>query len=144
MKLDDDFPEITDALLGVLYPHYQAPLPAMAVVQFHLDRGQADLVAGYTIPRETALETDPIDGEPCRFRTCYPMTLWPIELKAAGLSGPAVCRAGDEVHFLAQRPCCGCSCSASRNEMALLEVVDGLAAVLPARAIAARLRACTN
>jgi type VI secretion system protein ImpG len=87
LKLDDDFPELTDALLGVLYPHYQAPVPSMAVVQFTLDHGQADLVAGYTIPRETALETDPIDGEPCRFHTCYPTSLWPIELTAASLTG---------------------------------------------------------
>jgi type VI secretion system protein ImpG len=86
-KLDDDFPEISDALLGVVYPHYQAPLPAMAVVQFLLDRGQADLAVGYTMPRGTGLETDPIDGEPCRFRTCYPTTLWPIELKVASLTG---------------------------------------------------------
>ncbi len=33
-KIDDEFPEITDALLGVLYPHYQRPLPSMTVVQF--------------------------------------------------------------------------------------------------------------
>ena len=39
-KLEDDLPEITDALLGVLYPHYQAPMPSMAIVQFVLDRGQ--------------------------------------------------------------------------------------------------------
>src|SRR5439155_1732505 len=26
-KLDDDFPELTDALLNVLFPHYLAPLP---------------------------------------------------------------------------------------------------------------------
>src|SRR5262249_7552633 len=32
-KLEDEFPEITESLLGVLYPHYQAPLPAMAIVQ---------------------------------------------------------------------------------------------------------------
>jgi len=25
-KLDDDFPEIVDSLLGVLYPHYQNPI----------------------------------------------------------------------------------------------------------------------
>ncbi len=86
-KLEDDFPEITDALLGVLYPHYQAPIPSMAVVQFVLDRGQGDLTVGYTIPREAAIETDPIDGEPCRFRTCYPTTLWPIEIDAADLAG---------------------------------------------------------
>jgi type VI secretion system protein ImpG len=86
-KLEDDFPEISDALLSVLYPHYLSPVPSMAVVQFTLDRGQGDLVAGYTVPRHSALETDPIDGEPCRFRTAYPVTLWPIELTDASLTG---------------------------------------------------------
>src|ERR1700738_4960703 len=33
-RLDDEFPELTDALLGVLYPHYLAPTPSCAVVQF--------------------------------------------------------------------------------------------------------------
>jgi len=84
-KLDDDFPEISDALLGVLYPHYQAPIPAMAVARFVLDRGQGDLTTGYTIPRHAMLETDPVDGEPCRFRTCYPTTVWPVEVTAADL-----------------------------------------------------------
>jgi type VI secretion system protein ImpG len=86
-KLDDDFPEITDAMMGVLYPHYQTPIPAMAVVQFALDRTQGDLRAGYTVPRHAMLETEPIDGEPCRFRTCYPTTVWPVELTAASLTG---------------------------------------------------------
>src|SRR5262249_11848255 len=74
-KLEDDFPEITDALLGVLYPHYQAPIPSMAIVQFDLDSGQNELTAGYPIPRQALLETEPVQGEPCRFRTCYPVTL---------------------------------------------------------------------
>ncbi len=87
-KLEDDFPEITEAILGVLYPHYQAPIPAMAILQFELDEGQNELVTGHTIARHTQLETEPIQGEPCRFRTCYPTTLWPIELQLATLSGP--------------------------------------------------------
>ena len=33
-KLDDEFPELTGSLLDVLYPHYQAPIPSMAVVKF--------------------------------------------------------------------------------------------------------------
>ena len=33
-RLDDEFPELTDALLGVLYPHYLAPVPSMAIVVF--------------------------------------------------------------------------------------------------------------
>jgi type VI secretion system protein ImpG len=86
-KLDDDFPELTDALLGTLYPHYLAPIPSMTTFQFRLDKGQADLAAGYTIPRGARLETEPVSGEACRFRTAYPVTIWPIEVSAASLGG---------------------------------------------------------
>jgi type VI secretion system protein ImpG len=84
-KLDDEFPEITEALLGVLYPHYQAPVPSMAIVQLELDPGQNQLTAGFTLPRDATIETELIDGEPCRFRTCYPVTLWPIDVQAVSL-----------------------------------------------------------
>ncbi len=86
-KLDDDFPELSDAMLGVLYPHYLAPIPSMAIVQFVLDRSQGELREGYAIPCETVLETDPVEGHACRFRTCYPVTLWPLELTGAKLIG---------------------------------------------------------
>ena len=33
LRLDDDFAEISDALLGILYPHYLAPIPSMAIVR---------------------------------------------------------------------------------------------------------------
>jgi len=89
-KLDDDFPEISDALLSVLYPHYQRPIPSMCVVQFALDRTQGELTTGYRIPRGTAVSTepDPQEGEPCRFRTCYPATLWPFQTTDAKLARP--------------------------------------------------------
>ena len=104
-KLDDDFPEITDALLGVLYPHYQAPIPSMAIAQFALDGGQGDLVGGYTIPAGAAVEAESPDGEPCRFRTSYPVTLWPFELTSAELRGrpfsaPVVGCLGDSLAVL--------------------------------------------
>jgi len=86
-KLEDDLPELTDALLGVLYPHYQRPIPSMAICRLALDRGQGDLTTGYSIPRDATIETEPVDGEPCRFRTCYPVKLWPIALTSAGLAG---------------------------------------------------------
>jgi type VI secretion system protein ImpG len=84
-KLDDDFPELADAMLGVLYPHYQTPIPSMAIVQFVLDPAQGELATGYTIPRDSELETEAVEGEPCRFRTCYPATLWPIEIVGASV-----------------------------------------------------------
>jgi type VI secretion system protein ImpG len=86
-KLDDELPEITESLLGVLYPNYQAPVPSLAVAQLELDPGQNEPI-GYTVGRHTMLETEPIDGEPCRFRTCYPVTLWPLEVERASLSRP--------------------------------------------------------
>ncbi|MBN2490940.1 MAG: type VI secretion system baseplate subunit TssF [Planctomycetes bacterium] len=84
-KLDDDFPELTSALLGVLYPHYLSPIPSMAIVAFDLDRSQAGLTEGYRIPAGKILETAPIGGEPCLFRTSYPVVLWPIEVTSASL-----------------------------------------------------------
>ena len=84
-KLEDDLPELTESLLSVLYPHYQAPIPSMSIVQFELDPAQSQISTGHAVPRDTEMETDAIQGEPCRFRTCYPVTLWPIDLKLASL-----------------------------------------------------------
>ncbi len=86
-KLDDDFPEIAEAMLNVLYPHYLRPVPSMAVVQCTIDPKQGGLTTGYLIPRGAAVESEPIDGEPCRFRTAYPLTLWPIKIADAQLVG---------------------------------------------------------
>ena len=95
-KLDDEFPELTDALLGTLYPHYLAPIPSMAIAQFSC---QPDLSGPATVPAGTELQSEPVDGESCRFRTGYPVTLWPVMLEAASLTGrplaaPANPRAG--------------------------------------------------
>src|SRR3954454_18643156 len=48
-KLDDEFPELTEALLNTLYPHYLAPIPSMAIVQFELDASRARLPGGFLI-----------------------------------------------------------------------------------------------
>src|SRR5207302_9913980 len=63
-KLDDDFPEITESFLGILYPHYLAPTPSAAIVEFALDGGQAQKVDGHVVKRHEIVETEPIDGLP--------------------------------------------------------------------------------
>lgn len=85
-KIDDDFPELSNAILDVLQPQFLAPIPSMMVTQFELDEGDADSTAGYSIARGTGIETEPVDGEPCRFRTGYPTTLWPVEVETASCS----------------------------------------------------------
>jgi len=85
LKIDDEFPEITESLLNVLYPHYLAPIPSMSIAQFALDPDQGKLTTGYFIEPGTLLYSKPIQGTPCRFRTGYPVTVWPIEITAASL-----------------------------------------------------------
>jgi type VI secretion system protein ImpG len=104
-KLDDEFPEVTQALLGVLYPHYLAPIPSFAIVQLDLAEGQNELTAGVTVPRGQSLETDPIQGEPCRFRTAYPVTVFPLDVRqvtlaSAPFTAPATPRASSALAVL--------------------------------------------
>ena len=88
LKIDDDFPEITEALLNVIYPHYIRPLPSMSVVEFRLDPEQGQLASGFPIPRDTPLYSRPVGGAPCRFRTCYDTTLWPVTVEEAAWVAP--------------------------------------------------------
>ena len=83
-RLDDEFPELTDALLAALYPHYLSPFPSCMMVQLTPKSG---LQSAQTVPRGTLVETDPIDGTVCRFRTTAPLTLWPIRIDTVQLSG---------------------------------------------------------
>ena len=69
LKIDDEFPEITESLLGILYPTFLAPVPSMSVIQFVLNSEQVSLQTGQVIPKGSTLASAPVDGIPCRFRT---------------------------------------------------------------------------
>lgn len=82
-RLDDEFPEITSALLSSLFPHLAHPIPPLSIAQFHPDPARRPGDTGYTLPRHTALFTQTIQGLDCRFQTCYPVTLWPLQVTDA-------------------------------------------------------------
>jgi len=82
-KLDDDFPELSDALLEVLFPHYQRPVPSMTIVQFVADEDK--LEATYRLPKNTLLETEQFQGETCQFSAIYETHLHPFKLAEASL-----------------------------------------------------------
>jgi len=86
LKLDDEFPEISEALLSVVYPQLVRPVPSMSIVEFQLDPDKGKLTGGVTIPRHTPLYSKPVSGVPCTFRTCYETKLWPISVQAGELS----------------------------------------------------------
>src|SRR2546429_1691725 len=76
-KLDDEFPELTDALLSVLYPHYLAPIPSMAIVEFDLDPERAELPNGFRLAKHSPMHTPRVGGVECKFRTRYETHLCP-------------------------------------------------------------------
>jgi type VI secretion system protein ImpG len=89
LKVDDDFPEISQAFLNTLYPHYLRPVPAMSLVEFRLDPDQGAPATAWTIPRGARLVTPPTSsGARCRFRTCYETRIWPLEVARAGWHSP--------------------------------------------------------
>lgn len=83
LKLDDDFSEISEALLSVIYPQYLRPVPSLSIAEFRIDPEQGKLPSGHAIPRGSALYSKPVAGTPCRFRTCYDTTLWPLSVVSA-------------------------------------------------------------
>ena len=83
-KLDDEFPELTNALLGGMYPHFLAPFPSCTVVGFAAPLGADD---ASQVPRGTRLSMEPVDGEACQYRTTQDTELWPVTITRAELTG---------------------------------------------------------
>ena len=83
-KIDDDFPELTDAMLGILYPHFEKPIPSMSILQMD---PKPDLLDAYVVPARTLVDTEAVDGERCRFSTGADVTFHPVAVKAAVLGG---------------------------------------------------------
>jgi type VI secretion system protein ImpG len=85
LKLDAQQPVFTQHLMEMVYPHYLAPVPSMAVVEMAADLKEAALVAGHTVPRHTALRslTGRDERTACEYRTAHDVTLWPLKLAEA-------------------------------------------------------------
>ncbi|WP_407312697.1 type VI secretion system baseplate subunit TssF [Pseudomonas sp. nanlin1] len=81
-KLDDEFPEIVEAFLEVLYPHYLRPTPSMSIVEFNMGKVEK-VTEPYHIARHTELHANPVEGIVCKFRTCYPVQLVPLQVHEA-------------------------------------------------------------
>ncbi len=76
-KLDDELPELTHSLMHLLWPNYMRPIPAFSILQFDPLKRAGPSVR---VVRDTAVESVPIQGERCRFRTCYATDVMPLQL----------------------------------------------------------------
>jgi len=89
LKLDDEFPEISEALLSVVYPQLVRPLPSMSIVEFQLDPEKGKLTTGLPIACGSSLFSRPVAGVPCTFKTCYHTTLWPVNVASGEFRAPS-------------------------------------------------------
>lgn len=89
-KLDDEYPEIAESLLDVLYPHYLRPVPSQAIAQFQLDPSQSAVAAAAQVPAGTPVHSRPESGPVCSFQTCYPVSVWPLSIAAASVRSSVI------------------------------------------------------
>jgi type VI secretion system protein ImpG len=89
LKIDDEFPEISEALLTVVYPQLVRPIPSMSIAEFQPDPEKGKLSTALPIPRNSILHSRPVGGVPCTFRTCYDTTLWPVSVTTAEWKAPS-------------------------------------------------------
>ena len=85
LKIDAEFPRFTQHLSELVYPHFLAPTPSMAIVQLQPDLSNPALAAGHVVPRGAALRSvlGKTDATACEYRTAHDLTLWPIALVEA-------------------------------------------------------------
>ncbi|HTV77330.1 MAG TPA: type VI secretion system baseplate subunit TssF [Steroidobacteraceae bacterium] len=85
LKLDARQPQFTQHLLDMVYPGFQAPVPAAAIVEFQPDLDEGSLKTGVRIARGSSLKTPLGKGErtACEFRTSQEVTLWPVGVAEA-------------------------------------------------------------
>ncbi len=85
-KLDDDLPELTHSLMQLLWPNYMRPMPSVSMLQFD------PLMAvgpGIRVERDTPVESEPVKGQVCQFRTCFPTDILPLKLANVSYSASA-------------------------------------------------------
>lgn len=81
-RLDDDYPQFTEALLETLFPHYLRPFPACSIARLDMARFNGD--SGLrTIPRGTVMRSQPVQKVVCEFRSAYTVSLDPLGIAAA-------------------------------------------------------------
>ena len=83
LKLDSEFPTFTQHLLELVYPHYLAPTPSMAVVRFYPNAREGSLADGVLVPRDTVMRSrlGKHEQTTCEYWTKHDIQLWPFELR---------------------------------------------------------------
>jgi type VI secretion system protein ImpG len=88
-RMDEEFPEITNSLLELLYPHLVRPVPSLATIQLAVDPDLGKQPDGHLVTRGTIAYSRALNNVQCRFRTVYPTRLWPLNVAGASFGNSA-------------------------------------------------------
>lgn len=81
-QIDDQFPEIANTLLSILYPPLTMPVPSMTMMHFDADMRAAQQAPGTLVKRGTQVYAKSEDDNEivCTFKTCHDVNIWPLEI----------------------------------------------------------------
>ena len=101
-RLDDSYPQFTEGLLNLLFPHYLRAFPSCAIARvLGQPNPDGECEASPTMPRDTLLQSAPVNGVPCRFKTVYDVRPSSVALSQASfetlINAPVGTRLPDDV-----------------------------------------------
>lgn len=82
-RLDDDMPEMTEALLTSIAPQFLRSKPSTCIVEVEPDRHVSSITEKKTIPPGSSLFTRHVAETVCQFKTIYPVVLLPLSIEKA-------------------------------------------------------------
>lgn len=77
-KLADGFPEFIQELARLLFPQYLRPIPCTSIIVF-APAGKLNEPAH--VPAGVEVNSAPVEGTSCVFRTCYDVEVYPLALQ---------------------------------------------------------------
>jgi type VI secretion system protein ImpG len=85
-RLDDDMPEITEALLSTIAPQFLRVMPSTCIVSVEPNRQTSGITDKNTIAAGASLFSRHIKEGVCQFQTVYPVVLLPLSVEQARLN----------------------------------------------------------
>lgn len=111
LKLDDEYPEIAQALIGLVCPHLLQPLPSMSIARLRTAGSTGEVTAPVHCPRGQMMSAALPGGGTCQFQTAFDATIQPLTVAAAHWIAPnqlpAAVRVPGAAHALRLRLECG-------------------------------------
>ncbi len=78
-SLDNSYPQFTESLMGQLYPDFHAPIPSMSVIKLNCTDSTK---SAFDIQQDERVVVTAPGYTDCDFKTCYPTTIYPINVNA--------------------------------------------------------------